>query len=598
MKERGAIKTILPLLKLYPWAVPVVTCLGVLTSFFEGFGISLFIPFLQNFSQVAAKPVQGNAALSFFSSLFEQVPPQHRFVIIALCIFGSIVLKSVLAYTSNLISQWLSTHISHRIRSNVFQQCLSMSDRYMESHDPSELVNLLATETWRTTEALNTLFWLISTLCTVLIFIFLLQFIAWQLTLAVAFLIGIISFISQRLTRQVKPLGDRAVEVNKVLAARMWDGLSGLRVIHTFGRELYEQDRFDHASQQVRRVFFKLAMVSGTVSPIYEILSALMLIGILVVSLSYDPSSLPSLLTFLFILYRLQPKVQQLDQLRTTFVSLTPSVQVIMSFLNPSDKPYIRSGTCPFDHLKTDITFDRVSFRYDAESALDQVSIRIPAGKTTALVGPSGAGKSTLIHLICRFYDPTQGEIHIDGQPLPELKLPDWRSQIAVVSQDVHMFSTTVRDNIAYGRLEATEDEIIAAATLANADTFIRQLPHGYQTSIGDRGVRLSGGQRQRLALARAIVRDPQILILDEATNALDSIAENLIQEALYTLGQNRTVIVIAHRLSTIEHADQIIVLQAGRVVEQGNLHQLLARQGLFAHLHRLQNAQLYSQRS
>ncbi|MEJ1938356.1 ATP-binding cassette domain-containing protein, partial [Nostoc sp. NIES-2111] len=206
------------------------------------------------------------------------------------------------------------------------------------------------------------------------------------------------------------------------------------------------------------------------------------------------------------------------------------------------------------------------------------------------IVGPSGAGKSTIIGLICRFYNLEIGEIYIDDYPLKELNLRDWREQIAIVSQDVHMFSTTVLANIAYGRLDATEEEVIAAAKLANAHQFISELPQGYDTKVGDRGVRLSGGQRQRIALARAIVRNPEILILDEATNALDSISEHLIQEALNTLSDNRTVIVIAHRLATIEQADKIIVLNAGQVVEQGNLQDLLKLNGLFAQLYDLQH--------
>ena len=264
-----------------------------------------------------------------------------------------------------------------------------------------------------------------------------------------------------------------------------------------------------------------------------------------------------------------------------------------MSFLNRSDKPYIRSGRSPLLGLKQAISFESVAFHYNPQDnlALQDISICIPQGKTTALVGPSGAGKSTIISLICRFYDVTSGEIYVDGCPLRELNLADWRSRIAIVSQDVHIFSTTVRENIAYGRLEATESEIIEAARLANAHEFISQLPQGYDTKVGDRGIRLSGGQRQRIALARAIVRNPEILILDEATNALDSISENLIQEALNTLSQNRTVIVVAHRLSTIKHADQIIVLEDGRVIEQGKLQHLLKLNGLFARLYRLQHS-------
>jgi ABC-type multidrug transport system fused ATPase/permease subunit len=271
---------------------------------------------------------------------------------------------------------------------------------------------------------------------------------------------------------------------------------------------------------------------------------------------------------------------------------MATAIDDVMSLLDRSDKPYIRSGSHPFTELKRAIAFRAVDFNYGSgeKPALQNISLCIPQGKTTAIVGPSGAGKSTLISLICRFYDPTAGKIEIDGQPLKQLDLAAWRRQIAVVSQQVHIFSTSVYDNIAYGREDATEADVIAAAKQANAHEFICQLPQGYQTPVGDQGLRLSGGQRQRIALARALIRQPTILILDEATNALDSISEQLIQEAINRLSRHCTLIVIAHRLSTIEQADQIIVLQAGQIKEQGRLHELLANQGLFSQLYTLQN--------
>ncbi len=371
----------------------------------------------------------------------------------------------------------------------------------------------------------------------------------------------------------------------------MYEGLAGMRTIRAFGREPHEQKQFDQASKQVRNVFMKIDLISGAVNPLYEVLSALLVLSILVIALLQDQTALPTLLTFLFILYRLQPQMQLLDSGRVRLLMLASSVDDVMYFLDRSDKPYIRSGHVPFPGLQQAISIESASFRYNPQDkpALQDISISIPRGKTTALVGPSGAGKSTLINLICRFYDVTEGETFVDGRPLREFDLASWRSRMAIVSQDVYIFSTTVRENIAYGCLDATEAEIIAAAKQANAHEFIMQLPQGYDTKVGDRGIRLSGGQRQRIALARAIVRNPQILILDEATNALDSISEHLIQEALNTLSQNRTVIVIAHRLSTIEQAEQIIVINEGRVAEQGNLQQLLEHDGLFAQLYHLQ---------
>jgi subfamily B ATP-binding cassette protein MsbA len=264
----------------------------------------------------------------------------------------------------------------------------------------------------------------------------------------------------------------------------------------------------------------------------------------------------------------------------------------VLSFLDNADKQYVTSGKVTHLERDRDIVFDRVSFQYDAsdDPALTEASFSILAGRTTAFVGPSGGGKSTVMKLILRFHDPTKGTILADGRPLPEFDLDFWRSQIALVSQDVYLFNATVRENIGYGRLDAGPDEIIEAARKADAHDFIERLPGKYDTVLGHHGVRLSGGQQQRISLARAIVRNPSILILDEATNALDSISEQWIQETLDKLSENRTVIMIAHRLSTIERADQIIVLDKGRVQESGRLPELVKAGGLFSRLHHLQH--------
>lgn len=591
MKEAKAIRILLPLLKLYSWGIPAIVTLGILSSLSEGLGISLFIPLLQGLEQGKSQFVSGNLLVSFLNQIFTAVSPDKRLLIIAMCIFGSILLKSCLSYSNAILLSWLNSRISHRLRSGIFKQLLSVGYSFLETHEPGKLMNTLATETWETARALRVLVSLIINICTIVVFVILLLLISWQLTLLVGVALVLISISIQVVTRRAKDLGQQAVQANATLASRMWEGFSGMRVIRAFSREPYEQERFDRSSKEVRNTFLKLDMLSGAVNPLSEVLSAVLLLSILMIALLQDRTALPTLLTFVFILYRLQPHVKHLDSARVGLVALTTSVEDVMSLLDRSDKPYIRSGRIPFSGLEQAISFKSVTFRYNPleKAALQDISICIPRGKTTALVGPSGAGKSTLIGLICRFYDVTAGEIAVDGCPLQQLNLADWRSRMAIVSQDVHIFSSTVGENIAYGRLEATKAEIVAAASLANAHDFISNLPQGYDTRVGDRGIRLSGGQRQRIALARAIVRNPEILILDEATNALDSISEHLIQEALNTLSHNRTVIVIAHRLSTVEQADQIIVLEAGKVIEQGNLQQLLKLDGLFARLYHLQ---------
>lgn len=591
IKEIKVIKKLLLLLRSYRGLMIIIIILGILSSFFEGLGISLFIPLLQSVVQPSSSVAGSNFFVDFLNRIFIDISSNNRFVIIALCILVSIVVKSCIVYSNSILSAWLNARIGHRLRTKIFQQFLNVSYSFLENNESGKLMNTLASETWRTSQALSTIINLVITTFTVAIYTILLLLISWQLTLFVFVLMMIISLSIQLLTRQVKTLGEQALEANIVLAKRMWEGYGGMKVIRAFGRESYEKERFDWASNQVVNTFLKLDIISGAVQPLSDILSAVTLLLILVIALLQDQNSLPNLLTFIFILYRLQPRMNAINNSVVGLLSLTSSVDEVMSLIDYSDKPYILSGSIPFKNLEQGIYFESVSFCYNPlnKPAIQDISICIPRGKTTAIVGPSGAGKSTLIGLICRFYEISSGEIYIDNRPLRELNLTDWRNQIAIVSQDVYMFSTSVLENIAYGRLDATKQEIIAAAKLANAHEFISQLPQGYNTKVGDRGIRLSGGQRQRIALARAIVRNPEILILDEATNALDSIAEHLIQEALNILSQDRTVIVIAHRLSTIEQADQIIVLDEGRVMEQGNLQQLLESNGLFAQLYHLQ---------
>ncbi len=591
-KTSQAIRALLPLLSAYSWAIPAIVSLGILASLFEGVGISLFIPLLQTLSASNAQAIQQNVFLGFLDRIFSSIAPNDRFFIIAAFIFACVLLKSVLIYTHSALFSWLNSRIAHRLRSGIFRQLLNVSYGYLEKQDTGKFMNTLATETWQTSRALSVLVGLMIDTCTVLVFTAFLLLISWRLTILVGAAIVVISLLIQWLTRHVKLFGQAAVEANQHLSERVWEGFGGLRMIRAFGREAYEQARFDRASKQVRHTFLQLELLGGLVAPLSETLSAALLLIILVVALSESQANLPTLLTFVFILYRLQPKVKQIDASRVALIGLSSSVADVNALLDTSDKPYLISGTTRFDRLQHGIEFDAVAFRYNEQDspAIADVRLMIPQGKTTALVGPSGAGKSTLIGLLCRFFDPSDGEIYVDQAPLRQLQIQSWRDRMAIVSQDVYLFSTTIRDNIAYGRLEATDAEIEAAAKLANAHEFIEQLPYGYETRVGDRGVRLSGGQRQRIALARAIVRDPDILILDEATNALDSIAENLIQDALTTLSQNRTVIVIAHRLSTIAQADQIIVLNQGRIVEQGTLRSLLDQNGLFATMYQLQH--------
>ena len=583
------LRALVRLLLAHRGAAAALVVLGVLSSLAEGVGVSLFIPFLQSLGD--SEPAEGGPWIArALADLFAGVPPESRLLVIALCILGATALKSGLRYGYGALFGWLDAQIGHRLRSRVFRQLLTVGYGFIERNDHGELLNTLATDTWRTGDALSTLLNGFVVLLTALLYVALLLLISWPLTLVVTAALGGISLLVQTQRRRVKRLGEEVQRANVGLTTRMVEGLGAAELVRTFGREGHEQGRFERASDRVSGSVFRLGLVSGAVGPTYEVLTATLLVAVLVVGVR-DTGDLAPLLVFIFVLYRLQPKVQALDGIRLGLDSLAPAVRAVSALLDPAGKPYVRSGDVPWTGLREGVRFEDVSFRYGptGDDAVTGVTVTVPAGKTTAFVGRSGAGKSTLVKLLVRLYDPTAGAITADGVPLADLDLDAWRGRIALVSQDAHVFNATVRENIAYGRLGATAAEVVEAARRADAHGFITALADGYDTEVGERGTRLSGGQRQRIALARAIVRDPDLLVLDEATNALDTFTEHLIQRALDVLRQDRTVVVVAHRLSTVEEADHIVVMDGGRVAEQGTLAELLALDGLFAELYRLQ---------
>lgn len=590
-KEIQVVQKLWGLISVYKWVGIAIIVLGFLASLAEGIGISLMIPLLESIESSAFQPAEHEGLISLIQRPFLGLSPPDRVAIIAVTITIAILIKNALLYGNKALFSWFNQQIGHQLRSKIFQQLLTVHYSYIQKKDSGELLNILATESWQVSRALEMLVNIIISLCTLIVFTIFLLLLSWRLMVLITVLNLVISAIVQQVTRQAKSLGIQAVQFNSQLSILMYEGLVGMQTIRAFARENYEQERFERASGHVKKTFWKLELLYGLVDPLHEGLSTLLVIGILLFSLLRDPGAISAILTFMFMLYRLQPHIKLIDSYRVNLLGTEGAIAAVDDFITAKNKPYPVLGYLPFLGLKEEIRFQSVSFSYPDNNlpALKNVSLQIPSGKTTAFVGPSGAGKSTLINLIFRFYEVTEGEIQVDGTSLQSLNRQQWREQIALVSQDIHIFSTTIRENIAYGLLDASEKEIIHAAKQAHAHEFISELELGYETPVGSRGLRLSGGQRQRLALARAIIRDPEILILDEATNALDTLSENLIQEALARFSDQRTVIVIAHRLSTIEEADQIIVLNQGEIEEQGKLQELLNNQGLFHQLYQLQ---------
>ena len=590
-------KLLLRFAKPYPVVIFLTILLGFSGALFNGVSTALIVPVVL---KIVGQEVDLSSAPAIIKKIidpFDNISENYRLLVMAGAIIFTIFLKNLASYASTLASSNLTRRLTSDMREAGLQLLLEIDIDYYTKMKVGDLINSLGGEIGRAATAIGSIVKLIILGITIIVFVGLLLSISWELTIASTILLSLVTLVNQYAISRSKKFGKQLSDMSKAYSISVLETLNGIRLVKATGNEQREFYRIKKLIRDREKADFQSQINSEAIAPVSEVMGITALLLIVFLSRTFFAQQVTSLsavmLTYLLVLLRVLPLISQLNTIRSSFASTASSVEVVADFLRLDNKPLMGNGKIPYTKLQKGIHFKWLSFAYPGHDKLviKDVNLYIARGTTLALVGSSGAGKSTLVDLLPRFYDPTSGCITIDGVDLRDFELKSLRKAMGIVSQDTFLFNDTVRKNIGYGRPEATDEEIMIAAKRANAYEFIIKLPQEFDTLIGDRGVMLSGGQRQRLAIARALLQDPEILILDEATSALDTVSERLVQSALDDLSRDRTTLVIAHRLSTVQKADQIAVLDQGRVVEVGNHKELLQKGGFYSRLYAMQFA-------
>jgi len=572
--------------------------LSIAAAVFEGFGMAMFLPVLefvekgQDVRQLAAVSDSWRQLIRIYSAIGIEV---NLFTLLTVAI-GTMLIRVVVIYARQVYSTWLSQEIQHTTRSNLFDAYVGMTYAAFGRQSSGGMINVLTTESQRAAGSFNALFALVANAAVGLGFVAVLLWLSASLTLLSVLFLGSAGAVVAYYVRHTRRLSHAASGANDRYSRIVLDRLGAFRLLKLTATASREARRTRAASEDVRDHLFWLSRIVASVDLIMEPMILLCGGAILFLAVTALGMSLSEVGLFLLILLRLLPLAKEVMKSRQSYVACVGSVAAVTgAYAYAKSAVEAAKGNRTLNGLRESIRLAGVTFKYDgsATAALQDVSLEIPAGKVTALVGPSGAGKTTLADVLPRLLIPQHGHVLFDGTESAEFDLGSLRREIAFVSQEASLLDDTVRENLRFVKPEAGEDDLWRALAGAQAADFVRGLPNGLDTELGERGTRLSGGQRQRLSLARALLQGNSILILDEPTSALDYETEAGVQKALAELRArgDKTVIIIAHRLSTIRNADKIIVLQSGQVTEQGMHSELATNEDWYARVAGLQAA-------
>jgi len=585
-----------------------VLVLNLLFVFFNALSIWMIAPFLTTlFGKAAQDGARGftppdnlfdlNAQLkALFFRWVERPNPADALQVICILIFATFLLKNIFQFGEAYLVSYVEQRVIKDLRDELYAKLLQKPLGFFASFGTGNLISRVTNDVSALNVAVNRSFTkVIRDPLLILVFGSILVSIDWQLTVFASVVIPLSGFAIHRIGRSLKRRAREEQERIAEVTTRLQDTLTGVKVVQAFTQEDAEARRFRHTTGRHFTAVLRKVRLNRLSQPLSETLGVLIMAAVLFYGgrrvLASQAMPAEDFVRFLAVLFAILEPIKSLGNLHNNVqIAVGSGVRIFEVLDHPlvvQEKP----DAIAKKELDAEIRYEDVSFGYESggDLALDHVSLRIEREEQIALVGRSGAGKTTLTNLLPRFYDPLEGRILLDGIDLRDLRLRDLRRMIGVVNQEVTLFDESVAANIAYGRPEASREEIERAADMANALGFIRQLPRGFDTVVGERGLRLSGGERQRLSIARAVLLDPPILIFDEATSSLDSESERLIQEATARLLSHRTVLMIAHRLSSVLHADRIVVMDEGRVAAVGRHEDLLERSEIYRMLYRLQ---------
>ena len=592
-------KRLLPYLRPHSWRMAITIVANLVAALLDGFAIALLIPFLNIlFHQPSTAMKSGWISKLLDATVGSRIVPgdeMHSLRNVIILVLIAVILKNLLVWVAGQFGATLQEYVTRDLRNAVYRHLAHLPLGYFTQMKAGQILSRVINDTFETRLILTQIVTQsLQSASLVIVYIAILFSISWQLSLIALIILPLLGFSLQPMLKRLRRGNLRRGNVHGEMTSVLQETISGIRLVKASGTESYEEGRFADGSNKYALSSLKMTRLALVAPPVTEIIGTLIAVLILWIGawqvLRSGTMTGATLLAFLTLVLRLLQPLKQLSQMRTTAQSSLASAERLFEILDSPAEFQRDRGTRETASFDRELSFESVSFSYGDAPVLSGIDLRAGKGEVIALVGPSGSGKSTLVDLIPRFYEPTGGRILLDGIDTREIKLPALRSLTGIVSQETVLFHDSVRNNIAYGATSKyTQAQIEAAAKAANAHEFIMELPRGYDTLLGERGTRLSGGQRQRLAIARALLTDPPILILDEATSALDTESERLVQEAVDRLLQGRTVFVIAHRLSTITHADQILVLDRGEIVERGTHAELLVRRGAYYRLYSLQ---------